>query len=253
MQDYLAEHWRELLRSSSLQTFDDWWQKKVDWFEPPNMRRGGWSGVSRLVLGDEGRAVFLKRQENHVFRNLAHPFRGMPTFSREMENILTLQKAGVPALTPVYFAQRNADGVLRAILVTEALAGFVALNTVVPARLSFAARHKLIEEVTRVLNILHRNKLAHNCLYPKHLFVKAGEGGYEVRLIDLEKARKCWRSSSAMFRDLDTLNRHAHGFTRTDRLRFLMSYLNTDARDKRLRKLWVKLVQRENKKKRRHQ
>lgn len=254
MQDYLADNWQETLANNGLKSFTDWWQKDADWFEEPNVRRGGWSGVSRLELaGADGtsRVVFLKRQENHVTHTWRHPLRGMPTFVREMKNIHALQEGNVPALVPVYFATRNVDGARRAILVTEALDGFVPLEEIELQALTSSQRRELIAQVAEVLARLHARRLQHNCLYPKHLFVKPREAGFEVRLIDLEKTRHCLFKDSAMFRDLDTLNRHAHGFSRADRLRFLTLYLNTGARDPKLRKLWHRLAQRAGEKQQR--
>jgi len=223
MQDYINSHWIDILADRGLNDFNTWWDLEADWFEEPNKRRGGWSGVSCVELGD--RVVFLKRQENHVIRTALHPLNGIPTFTAEMKNILALQKANVPALTPVYFAQRNVEGKQRAILITEALEGYVPLDTIVPAELSFAARNTLINACAKVVKQLHQHKLVHNCLYPKHLFVRGSEAGFDVRLIDLEKARKRWSRKNAMFRDLDTLNRHCYAWGLIDRYRFLKSYL----------------------------
>jgi len=241
MQDYINNNWLSILSEEGLQSFEDWWDKEAEWFEPPNQRRGGWSGVSRVEIAD--RVVFLKRQENHVIRTLLNPFRGIPTFTREMENILTLQKAKVPALTPVYFAQRNINGCLRAILVTEALEGFVSLDKIVPSELAMSQRVALIKQVALVIKQLHQHKLVHNCLYPKHLFVRASESDFDVRLIDLEKARKRLRRHSAVFRDLDTLNRHCDKWSLSDRCRFLKSYFGAQG----WRELWNSLVKRNQK------
>jgi len=103
MKDYLSEQWRPILRHNNLDSFVCLWSVDAGWFEDPNERRGGWSGVSRceLELPEGGRtAVFLKRQENHTTRTLLHPF-GLATFVREMRNILMFKRARVPALEPV--------------------------------------------------------------------------------------------------------------------------------------------------------
>jgi hypothetical protein len=247
MQDYRADNWRETLVKNGLNSFDDWWEFAADWFEEPNVRRGGWSGVSRVELAmadGSHRAVFLKRQENHVTRTLLHPFRGIPTFIREMKNIRALQQGGVPALVPVYFATRTVAGAQRAILVTEALDGFVPLDEINRQAMSLVERRQLIEQVAEVLKRLHAQRLQHNCLYPKHLFVKQSDTNFEVRLIDLEKTKRCLFRSSAMFRDLDTLNRHDHAWSRTDRLRFLMHYLGVSSGDELLGSWWQKLSRR---------
>jgi len=241
MRDYCNDDWLTTLQENNLNGFDDWWGLEADWFEEPNIRRGGWSGVSRVTLGE--RTVFLKRQEDHVIRTLAHPFNGIPTFVREMQNILAMQAAAVPALNPVYFAERKVNGKQRAILVTEALEGFSPLDEIPREQLSFSARIKLITTAANVVKQLHAHKLVHNCLYPKHLFVRGGDGGFEVHLIDLEKARTALSRDRAMFRDLDTLNRHCRGWTRSDRLRFLLAYLGVDA-TKDWRELWQRLASR---------
>lgn len=255
MQDYIAEEWRQTLQENNLQSFDDWWDKKAEWFEPPNQRRGGWSGVSRVELGN--RVVFLKRQENHLIRTLTHPFRGMPTFTREMENILALKKAQVPALTPVYFAQRNVNGSLRAILVTESLEGYQPLENIQPAALSISQRVALIQQIATVIKQLHQHKLVHNCLYPKHLFVRGSEAGFDVRLIDLEKARKRLRRKSAVFRDLDTLNRHSNAWSLSDRCHFMKVYFGEQTNKQRntqdWRQCWRRLARRNFQRVKRHQ
>jgi len=247
MRDYIADDWRDVLQANNLNGFSDWWALEADWFEEPNIRRGGWSGVSRISLTGPGggeRLLFLKRQEDHVLRTFMHPLRGIPTFAREMKNIQALQAANVPALTPVYFAQRTVDGKQRAILVTEALEGFVPLGDVDRNALSLQSRNQLLANVASVVRQLHDHKLVHNCLYPKHLFVRGGEKGFEVHLIDLEKARSSWSRDRAMFRDLDTLNRHGVDWTRSARLRFLKAYLGENDAGQ-WRRIWQRLASRQ--------
>ena len=181
MQDYRAEDRFELLAHNGLGDFDALWDLDVEWFEPPNERRGGWSGVARLELQwPDGRSegVFLKRQENHLRRTLGHPLAGEPTFAGEMQNILLLERAGVPTLEPLYYGQRRANGRWRAILVTRELAGFRPLNWWIEQwqtlgwSFSRPARRAVLVEAARVIQRLHRQgALVHNALHPKHLFV----------------------------------------------------------------------------------
>ncbi len=245
MQDYQADNWTALLEHNGLKSFDDWWQRDAEWFEEPNYRRGGWSGVSRLELEDASgnkHAIFMKRQENHVAKTLRHPLKGIPTFIREMHNILQLKEAGVAALVPVYFATRTIDGAQRAVLVTESLDGFLPLDEVAQETLEYSARRQLIEAVAVLIRRLHAQRLQHNCLYPKHIFVKPVATGYEARLIDLEKTKRRLLERTAMVRDLDSLNRHAHGWSSADRLFFLHSYLGSEKLTATVRNLWNKLL-----------
>ena len=94
MTHYLSPDWQAILAFNQLDNFDAFWQLEADWFEEPNHRRGGWSGVSRILLalpeGGEA-AVFLKRQENHLRKTIAHPLKGIPTFRAEIDNTLKLR------------------------------------------------------------------------------------------------------------------------------------------------------------------
>ena len=121
MKEYTAAEWERIFAFNGLHTFDDFWKLEAKWFEEPNKRRGGWSGVARceLKLPEGGTtAVFLKRQENHITRTFTHPIRGLSTFVREFESIMRYRERNIPSLTPLYFACHRVDGNLRAILLT---------------------------------------------------------------------------------------------------------------------------------------
>jgi len=251
MKDHFPDHWQTILRHNNLDSFDSLWNLQADWFEPPNQRRGGWSGVSRcdLELPEGGKVgVFLKRQENHITRTLLQPF-GISTFVREIQNILLFKKASIPALEPVYFAVRKVEGDLRAILCSEALDGYEPLENLVkrwstegwPDRKN---RQRLMEAVASVMSRMHDHKIQHNCFYPKHIFVHFTEEVVDIRIIDLEKAKVKTLRRFAEFRDLYTLNRHSFGWSRTDRLRFFLIYLGRKHLDRDAKGLWRKIVHR---------
>ena len=174
--------------------FEAFWALEEDWFEPPNRRRGGWSGVIRFELpvpagGSVG--MFLKRQENHLVRTPHHPL-GEPSCTVEMRNLQILQRVGVPSLEPVYFGQRKVAGKRRALLMTRELRGFRPLDEwtaewqVAGWSRSAGVRRRLIAECATMLRRLHRAGLVHNALYPKHIFVRLDEhGDIDLRLIDL--------------------------------------------------------------------
>ena len=89
MKDFISDRWRPILAHNGLSAFDALWKLEAPWFEEPNHRRGGWSGVSRCELalpGDGSTGIFLKRQENHRARLWTHPVRGAPTFLREFRH-----------------------------------------------------------------------------------------------------------------------------------------------------------------------
>lgn len=220
------DDWAMLVKNS-LGDFDLLWNLDAGWYEEPNKRRGGWSGVSRFQLHD-GTAIFIKRQENHFCRDWRSLFRQVPTFRREFKNILTFQKHGIPTLEPIYFGQRTAQGAVQAILVTKALDGFQSLEA--PeyqslSKLKPMVRANLVSALAEAIRRMHDSRFQHNCLYAKHVFVKINpDESAEVRLIDLEKAKRSLYKSTAMLRDLGTLHRHTKGWRNSDRLRFLLAY-----------------------------
>lgn len=254
MDDYVAPAWRDLLAANDLASFDSLWGLDTAWFEPPNRDRGGWSGVSRVALRAPGggeRAVFLKRQEDHTRHSWRHPLAAEPTFETEMRQILALQAAGVPSLVPVFYAQRRVDGHWRAILMTEALNDYQSIDEWAALWRSsgwakhWRARRSMIRMAGAVVRKLHDRRLVHNALYPKHLFARAdADGSTDVCLIDLEKMRLAGTRRRAMMRDLDSLNRRTDFVSRSDRLRFLLSYLGADRVTPEVRRHWQDFARR---------
>src|SRR6185503_4684835 len=163
MNDYIEPEWQRIFGYNGLRSFDDFWKLEAKWFEEPNQRRGGWSGVVRceLKLPEGGTTrVFLKRQENHITRTFAHPIRGLPTFVREFENIMRCRERGIPSLTPLYFACRTEGGNKRAVLLTEELVGFRSLKELAGEwkTMSRATRHAIIRTVAKLLRRIHAER-----------------------------------------------------------------------------------------------
>lgn len=255
MTSFMAAAWKEILQFNQLDSFDSLWNLQADWFEAPNRRRGGWSGVSRLVLplptGGET-VVFLKRQENHSRRTLWHPIRGIPTFRAEIKSILRLRQLNVPTMEPVYYAEHKKQGSWRSILVTRELSGYQSLEAVVAYwhhqgwQKYRGERNSILRSVAAACAHLHRHRLVHMALYAKHLFVNRETAA--VCFIDLEKMRASLSARRAMLRDLDSLNRHVEHFSRTDRLRFLQTYFGVGESNDRVRRAWSELMRMERRK-----
>jgi hypothetical protein len=187
-----------LLKANNLADFEALWNLDAGWFEEPNQRRGGWSGVSRYQLAN-GEYLFIKRQQNHIYRALLTLFLPRATFEREFVNLLRFQKLGIPPLDAVDF---------------QPIAKFDRIS-----------RLKLIETTANTIRGMHDLRIQHNCLYLKHIFVKVSDTNQvEARLIDLEKAKWRPRRRLAIIRDFVSLQRHTVGWSNTDRLRFFLKY-----------------------------
>lgn len=254
MKDFINERWLSILAFNGLDDFDALWRFRAEWFETPNQRRGGWSGVARceLPLPEGGSAaIFLKRQENHRTRSLRHPLDGVPTFLREFERIMAYRQQAIPSLEPVYFAMRGRGANQRAILVTEELTGFVPLDGLVrgwmrdgmPPR---AARLPVLLAVAALARQMHAHGICHGCFYPKHVFIRAApEADIAARVIDLEKSRKCPLRTICALRDLYSLSHYSPpAWSRTDRLRFFKAYLGLPRLNAYARWLWRRIVAR---------
>ena len=254
--DFIAADWRDLSQQNGLDDFDVLWDLDIGWFEERNVRRGGWSGVSQaeLVLPDgNSTGVFIKRQQDHTTRTLMHPLAGVLTFRREFQNLKRLHACGVPTLDVLYFAERRVDGKRRSILVTHELSGYQSLDVCLQAWQQTgwpeqAAWHRFIQHLAGVIRVMHQHRIQHNCLFPKHVFLSDIDAEADIRLIDLEKAKRTFCSEQAMLRDLDSFNRRTLTVTRTDRLRFLLAYYGKQSVDRRVRKTWKKLAERARRK-----
>ncbi len=253
MSDFIHRDWQRILAHNHLQEFDQVWALEAPWFEEPNRRRGGWSGVSRVELAlPEGgsRAVFLKRQENHGTFALSHPIRGVPTFQREFERIELYRSLGIPALVPVYFAVRRDPKGHRAILATEELVDYVSVQELVsrwlrdgvPPR---AVRRQVLQAVADLLRRMHDARLQHSCFFPKHIYIRTRpDGGVEARVIDLEKSRRRAFRGQCAQRDLYSLLIPSLHWTLSDRLWFFKRYLGLEKLDAPAKALWPSIARR---------
>jgi len=234
-----------LFAANHLGSFDDIWDLQSEWFEEPNVRRNGWSGVVKYSLnGEYGETlpVFIKRQENHNCRTLLHPFKGVPTFRREYINIHRLSEHQIPTLTTLFYAEREVYGKVRAILVTESLEGFLSIEDYWKQfpELNSILRKWIMQHTGHVLRNLHDANFQHNCLYPKHIFVRVNDisagQDQDVRLIDLEKLKRMPSKQYIRRSDLARFIRRSAPMNPDDVQTLISSYLscNKDLSDTKI-------------------
>lgn len=193
---------------------DSWWQIQGEWVEEPNDRRGGHSGVQRII--QQGQLLYAKKQTGHTYRSLRHPW-GRPTVLRERDALLSAIKAGVAVPEIVYCAAERSSEGWRAMLVTKALEGFQPLD-------EWYARHdrealdatlhqQLLQQIAQSLANLHKARRQHGCMYAKHIFVRIqttdAQPSCEIALLDLEKSRQRLTSKQAALHDMLQLRRHS--------------------------------------------
>jgi hypothetical protein len=235
MNDFIAAEDRAVLAAHHLDSFDALWALELDAVDEPNTERGGYSTVSRLVLGEH--AYYLKRQTNHLTRSLFHPF-GEPTFARELRNIERYEKLGIPALHAAFFAQRKTDGEKRSILLTRALDGWQDLDHWLRdwASHSETQRMAILQACGELARRLHDAHQMHGCFYPKHIFLRETAEGFDAQLIDLEKTRRLVWGKRDRIKDLEPLLRRADSWSQEEVWHLLLAYVG----DKGDAKVWSK-------------
>ncbi|MBC3411846.1 InaA protein [Pseudomonas sp. SWRI107] len=197
--------------------FEYYWQQQGEWVEEPNQRRGGESGVQRLC-DVTGQVLYAKRQVGHIYRSFLHPF-GRPTVLRELDALQSFEQLGVrvPRIVFAGAERDDADHQWYALLVSEALDGFVDLDTWFAEgareRYPQLVHERMLKDLAENLARMHLGHWQHGCLYGKHVFVKViGEGEQaqvEVALLDLEKCRRRISCQRAAYNDLRQLRRHS--------------------------------------------
>lgn len=236
---------RARLEINQLADFASLWRLDEEWFEKPNTRGQGFSGVVTRVLKSEtgqSKRVFIKKQEDHTTRSLAHPIKGIPTFKREYTNIVSLSALGVPTIELLYFGTAEHKGRQRAILVSYALDEFTPVDEwfrQARSQVSDATAHAVLRALVAAIKSIHQAGYRHGCLYGKHIFIRVAEGDVlddhlgdhlddqiEVRMLDFEKAHRSAFIRRAILKDLSQFVRHCEKLTAADLEYFLARYFD---------------------------
>ena len=227
---YDTSEFKKLLKFNQLDSFETIWTLETEWFEPPNYRRDGWSGVIKYQLKEvSGKNiwVFIKRQENHNCKTIMHPINGVPTFRREFENIQSLSKKNIPSLKALYYNERTQVDATQAILITLSLEGYQSFEQYCSNCTSIEQRSEVMSRAGSLIRKLHDSHYRHNCLYAKHLFVKTDDSNVDVKLIDLEKLKWLPFYSQIRRNDLSRIVRRGEPMTLNDLSIMLKSYYKT--------------------------
>ena len=230
MQSTYSPQFQPLLQQHQLASFEQLWNFKGDWFEPPNRERGGWSGVNFIELVDNAgkkNGFYLKRQQAHMRRTWRHPIAGEPTFVREFEILEHLSKHHVSkhhVATPklVFFGSQQD----KAILLTQALTGFVAADEWLKkhAEVSVHQQNSLMRALADAVRKMHLAGVQHRSLYLKHMFVKENNSTFEVAAIDFEKSRITAFIKWFRLADLITLHYRTADLRASQKLAFFKQY-----------------------------
>ncbi|PXA03118.1 hypothetical protein DDZ13_13705 [Coraliomargarita sinensis] len=227
-------------------------RREFDWFEAPNLRRGGWSGVSKIVLNPDAaeesdKAVFLKIQKNHFYRAPDTCFLKRLTFEREFSAMMTLRDACAAIPKVLLFAKWQECGDQYSVLVTESLEDWWPLGPWLKGELpepppDEATLNKALEAIAATACKIHQAGWLHMCYSAKHLFVRKQDNGeFDVRVVDLEKTRKRLGLGRRTVKDCSHFMRHTPKLGHAEKNHFLKSYFQTEHFNTKQRKLIHKM------------
>jgi len=213
--------------------------------------RGEERTIERLTLDTAEGAVtcYLKRHVTMSWRECLSSMirlrRPISPGRREWENILMFRGAGLPTMIPVA-AGDEAAGLRqgRSFSLTLEIEKASPLDRFLEENLSAAGigfKRRLIDKVADIARRMHSAGFSHRDFYLCHLFIRPlGDRDAALNVIDLQRVgRRSRVTRHRQVKDLSALNFSAPPtvVTRTDRLRFLLAYLDLKHLDARARRL----------------
>jgi hypothetical protein len=222
---FTSAEWRSRFTAWGWEDFEAIWSLEADTVEPANVRRGGWSSVVRLVSPD-GAAFYLKRQQDHDYRDWRAGLKRRPTVVREWQMGLDFRSFGVGTAEPICL---GVDGGAhsRGLLVTAALDDLTGLPEVLRSGIQGDDRRALWWRLADEVRRIHEQGYRHNCLYGHHILVRRSGDDWQCAFIDLEKATRTRRMQRATIADLSALDRHTDDMSQRDRHWFWDRYFRT--------------------------
>lgn len=214
MEVFIDKEFEKFMQSQGLKSFDDLWKQPMEVVEEGNFRgAGSQSEVSRW------HHVYVKKQENYT-TNFSW-FNPQAKCAREFKSIIAWQKLDIPTLEPLYFYQE--PRARRAILVTKALDGYQPLDVWLSENSDPALRAKVFARVASLIADIHSKGWYHHCFFPKHVFVLKSNPEV-LRMIDLEKARKQFRTNHRDMADIASFFRRCVWNNPKEGLQFMKAY-----------------------------
>ena len=239
---YTCPEWQTTFEKAGYKGFDDWWNSEKNLVEDGNSRNANqdsWSHVSKMEI-DDGKYLYLKRQQNHFPNNTLLKIRRISTFEIEWENYQKLKDAGIPTLNIVHFANRKENGNRQCLIVSEDLTGMTPIRDLIDifSQVGWPNRKQrlaILSPIVKVVRQMHDAGIIHNALYGRHIYlnIPINDGTpiipdeIKVCLIDLERTKFPGPDSPKLItNDLEKMYRRISQWPARDCLWFLKQYLN---------------------------
>lgn len=207
---------------SSVTDLQLWWNGQEEDIESTALHCDEEAEIQRLLDAYPTR-LHGKRHGGCLRRSLLHPF-GRPSLLHEQRALKAVARLGVTVPRVVYCGARKKAGEWQALLVTEALEGFITLdewyNSGARQRWGEKLHEQMLRQLGATLSRLHRGRWQHGHCHPEHVLVRVqGSGDWawvEIALLDLEQSRHRWSIAQASRQDLDQLYRHRQNMPEAD-------------------------------------
>ena len=228
-----------MLRAANLLDIEPLSQRTFDWFEEPNIRRGGWSGVSRIVLNpdaaaQEQKATFLKAQMNHFYGGLARLSRKRLTFEREFNALQALGATTKAVPNVLFFAKWRRGTDTGALLAIEALDDSLQLKDWLRGKTQReppdeSTLCRVLTAIARASRNINDAGWIHMGYSAKHFFVQEEpDGSFRSRVVDLEKSVRHPQARHRTKKDCSHFFRHTPNLGEEQKLHYLRAYFGTE-------------------------
>jgi len=158
---------------------------------------------------------------------LRNAYRKRLSYEREFHAIESLRGKFTFLPRLLLFIQWKESGRRLCALATEALDGWTSFADWIASKPDRQQVDEVLKSLASVLRGLHQARWAHFGLFQKHIFLRFGESGPEIKLIDFEKARKCLTRKQCLMEDLSRFLRHSGNLDPEQQTRFLKAYFQT--------------------------
>jgi len=215
--------------------------------------------IGRVLLewGERKTAVYIKRYNAFSLCYRLQSFFARSAAAKSLRGAAILRQAGILTATPVAAVEMRRWGMLeRSFYVSEEIVAAKTANAywcenlkTIPGLQGFRMRRRFLTELSRRFGRLHRQRIYHDDLKDFNILVREdSQGRHKFFLLDLEGVRRCgYLPARRRVKNLVQLNRTLGRFlSRTEKLKFLKSYLDSGVKNHERQPAWVQHILRES-------
>ena len=257
----INDAWREFLSENRLTSFDSFLAIPTEEIIK-KVRDDRYTVSVKLKKDGDSVKAYLKRSAYSWLLNLLKTLRKFTrqrgSLVHEFLNLVKLHEIGVPSITPIAAGKRTRGFKCESFILSEDLGSTIKLEDYVPQEFDqpfmkeqAIRKRLLLETIAGITRRMHQGGVNHRDYYLCHLHIlPEAQPWPNLFVIDLNRAdRRKKVGLRWIVKDLAALNSSApeNVFSRSDRIRFLKLYLETDRLDTSARKMARKILRKTRK------